>query len=1013
MEPEREFDSTLEPIYNTLKSVNTGSPSATHGENESAVSSLSGKIGASLAELTGGAWTDEISASLASNAGTIDSMVQNCLTPAGAIMGKIGSSTASLVAALTTYDDTLKATNVLVDEYNENYKKIENCSDEDKYTITYTTEKKTDKDGNEYEDKIQHKSLSDYYCGLQQKANDLKGALQTKDAELEQYKSECEALVNVVRGLLGPIGSEASAAALSISVGRTDTWKDVDLSKIDPKLAEEYPSGDYSGEGTVTYDADGNVTGKTYTIRDKEGNIVASGTIKYDEKGMPEYKEYVQKYVKPSEETTVVEHNLIATPPEEIPEKAAEGDATNLTAYTSDETVPEERTTVEQVDYTENDDGTTDYEAHRTVEEEYADGAKLNLEVEETGQAAVTENEDGTKAVDTDPEHSKATGTLETPDGEVHDVKEEENWGERGYHDKTTEISKDGETEVAATEQTAVDATLGFDTNVTKESTKVDVTEDDGTTTTTKTYSDSESVGPNSVSTKDEMTTNSKDPEVGTYTHTNERGEKVTYEYYRDEQGNLCEKLVSGEPDHPRFNDGQPVEHDYREVTITIGEGESSKTQTVTVDLGTERGQAEYSRLVTNAVAESTGYVGDNGMVANEIYDGKESGSYQFEGVTVEYKNGEAPKAEVPVQQSTVPAAAKGAVEAAVENAIETAPETVKTGAAATVLAGGLAAGKSVIGEKLELPDAAKEIITQANEDVKEAFSPYVSREKMLENYQAAQAAKAAKTDTVEPTTVEEKTAVEGVVGQDLNVKSSNTEAVTEQKDGSTTTTKTFTRTESVGNNSVSNSDTITTNSKDPEVGTYTHKNESGGEVTYEYYRDEQGNLHEKLVSGEPDYPVYNNDAPVEHDYREVTITTGTGDTAKQETVTVDLGTQRGQAEYSRVVGDAIAESTGYVGDNGTVTNEIYDGNASGGYEFEGVKVEYKTTEAPKAEVPIQQSTVPEAAKGAVEAAAAGTIETAPATVKTEAAATTAMTSGPAGKSLITEKLEIPEAQKK
>ena len=257
-----EFDPELKSVYEKIKSTNPSTLSALKETNETELTTLQTKISACLDSITAaGTWNDAVSAKLKSSATTITDLISKCKDPAGEILTATEGAVTELQNALKQYEETLNDTNDKIDQYNAKekneptkYKK----NDDDTTSTTTTSE----------------------WNKWQKDLEDLKAVIALKKDELESYKDTCDSLIAQIKGLLSAIDSEASIKALAMKFNKTREWLP------DPKeIGDEFDNENYAVKGTETVDADGKVISRTYTVYDKDGNIVQTGTIKYDSEG--------------------------------------------------------------------------------------------------------------------------------------------------------------------------------------------------------------------------------------------------------------------------------------------------------------------------------------------------------------------------------------------------------------------------------------------------------------------------------------------------------------------------------------------------------------------------------------------------------------------------------------------------------------------------------------------------------------------------------------------------------
>ena len=578
-EKEREFDPALKKVYDAIKDASPGSLGSFASANESSISALQGGLDAAIGSLTQQAWIDSISAKISDSQSKITELLKNCTDPAHQILGKVGPNTTSLISALDNYNDTITKTNNEVAECN---REIDVLNGMEQYKTTTTT----DADGNTHT-KTEER---DEYTQQVNKINGIKGDLQTKDDLLKTWKETAEGYIAIIKGLLSPIGSEASNAAFNMSVGRTVSWDDIKPEDIDSKFKEGY-----TAEGTRTYDANGNLISCTYTIKDKDGNIIRSGTIHYDSDGKPTIVNYVEHYDKP-------------TPKDEITQYAVKGDDTGYTAYFDDE-IEAEKTEVEsKTEYVgdTDGDGKENYEEKSHEKKEFTDGAKTDMNYETEGEAVVVQNEDGTTDVDKQPEVRDGKGTLTTAEGEVLDATTHEEWGIYGR--KETEIDlkdqKTGDTVVDSTDTTFEVDDDKFGTGLlTEESSSVvdEASEDFITVYSGKTLSDSYDGDElytegytAKVSKKDpnivEMDIDDQYPNHKAVTHYNEEG-----------------KLIETETVDGDVVSETEVKDDHK-VTLTLSYTDTrgeKQTKTVTYNMGTSYGCAQINTAMKDAQSDS------------------------------------------------------------------------------------------------------------------------------------------------------------------------------------------------------------------------------------------------------------------------------------------------------------------------------------------------------------------------------------------------------------------------
>ena len=212
-----------------------------------------------------------------------------------------------------------------------------------------------------------------------------------------------------------------------MTLGITSIWENIDASDIDPK----YNSSDYTIEGTETKDANGKLLSRTYTIRDKNGNVIRTGSITYDADGKPTVKSYIEHYDKP-------------TPLVTIKEKAPDGDPTGEALALLDPAV-EAATTESTEVITYNEDG-SEYKSESEVKKTFDGGGHTEMDYETTGKV---------KEGELLPEERNGEGDVTTSEGDHFDAETHETWTDEQDGDVThkSEIELTGDDGMKITEK--------------------------------------------------------------------------------------------------------------------------------------------------------------------------------------------------------------------------------------------------------------------------------------------------------------------------------------------------------------------------------------------------------------------------------------------------------------------------------------------------------------------------------------------------------------------------------
>ena len=621
-EKQREFDPQLKKVFDSIKNCSPGSLSGFASANEEMISNLVTKISSCVDSLANYAWTDQITSTITTSVDKINELLTACTKPAHQILGQVASFTGSLMAALTSYDSTLKSTNELVDSHN---KEVDVLATIQQYKTTTTENKETGEVTKKTE-------VTDEYANQVNKILGIKGQIKTKDEELEMWKKQCDEYIEILKGLLSDIGSEKSQAALSAVAGTTRAWENIDPSEIDSKFKDGY-----TVTGIETLDASGKVISRTYTVYNDKGEVVRTGSIYYDKDGKPIISNYIEHYDKP-------------TPAEEISKHAVPGDDTGLTAYFDDDVEAVKTEREEKTAYAPDDDGdgVTTYEELAHEKKEFADGAETDMNYDTVGVATETD-----LGVEKDPRISDGEGTLETPDGEVYDVTTHEEWGLYGRDEKEVSITdQDTQEKVVDATDTVVERIEDeHGMNMITEQTATVVNEDKEeyvTVTSFRTQSDYDDGDPLYTEGYTAQV-NKNDPNLVTMEVVDGDRKRQIRTYY--ENGVLYEEEVEdGEVQY--VNEVSP----YHNVTVTFeytarGTGEH-KTKTVTYNSSTNYGCAQLSTEMRKALTDA-GYW--NSTAHDQFYQegngtytyGDESGTVT---VTLQYESKE---------QQTLPEAAQ------------------------------------------------------------------------------------------------------------------------------------------------------------------------------------------------------------------------------------------------------------------------------------------------------------------------------------------------------------------
>lgn len=543
-----EKDKELIKIYNAIKDQ-IGKGSSLGTKSDDSYDNLQLNLDNALNNLAlPSTWDDAVSAEISGSTRTgIESMITACKIPAGEIIRSVSSAVDTLVPSIKNYSDK-------VDEYNakesERNKIGSTCPS--RYVIDPKTNSK--------------RKNHDY-----QKWNDLTGEMATIKIDADSFEKSCKDLVNNIKGLLSPIGSSASTSSLSVKLGTTENYEGTSL--------EEFGYDDtYTISGTVNKDADGNIISETYYIRNKDGELVQSGVITYDENHNKNVEQYVVEYEKPSTTEEIDEAKKV------IEQK---GEPAEL-EYLDGELTSEKKNSSSDTDITGDK-----FETTEDKEETFSDGSKVQSKKTTTG--SVTEGKEGQELV---AEESHEEGTIETK-GESFDYEKDMRFKD-GKPKRESTTLKQGEQTVAKVDKEHVaeysDSATGYDVTVQNET----VTTSTGTTTTNsvtyKTGDDGE-VYAETV----QMVRNNDDPRLGSVTYAdgtgyevtlNEQGQYVSTEKTKDKNGNIVEN--------------SEVIASNNDATLTITNQDGTVT---TMDINTENPLDQYA--VANAyqtAAINSGY---------------------------------------------------------------------------------------------------------------------------------------------------------------------------------------------------------------------------------------------------------------------------------------------------------------------------------------------------------------------------------------------------------------------
>ena len=543
-----EKDEELIKIYNAIKDQ-VGKGSSLGTKSDDSYDNLQSNLDNALNNLAlPSTWDDAVSAEISGSTRTgIESMITACKMPAGEIIRSVSSAVDTLVPSIKNYSDK-------VDEYNA--KESERNKIGSTCPSMYVIDPKTNS-----------KRKNDDY----QKWNDLTGEMATIKIDADSFEKSCKDLVNNIKGLLSPIGSSASTSALSVKLGTTENYEGTSL--------EEFGYDDtYTISGTVNKDADGNIISETYYIRNKDGELVQSGVITYDENHNKNVEQYVVEYEKPSTTEEIDEAKKV------IEQK---GEPAEL-EYLDGELTSEKKNSSSDTDITGDK-----FETTEDKEETFSDGSKVQSKKTTTG--SVTEGKEGQELV---AEESHEEGTIETK-GESFDYEKDMRFKD-GKPKRESTTLKQGEQTVAKVDKEHVaeysDSATGYDVTVQNET----VTTSTGTTTTNsvtyKTGDDGE-VYAETV----QMVRNNDDPRLGSVTYAdgtgyevtlNEQGQYVSTEKTKDKNGNIVEN--------------SEVIASNNDATLTITNQDGTVT---TMDINTENPLDQYA--VANAyqtAAINSGY---------------------------------------------------------------------------------------------------------------------------------------------------------------------------------------------------------------------------------------------------------------------------------------------------------------------------------------------------------------------------------------------------------------------
>ena len=330
---EVEFNSELKTVYENIKSSNPSTLATLKSTNESELSTLETKIKGYLDSLTSAdTWKDDVSAKIKTASETFTSLIEKCKEPGGSVLTATQGAVTSLQTGLEDYDNKLEELNAKIRSYN---KKVDQ-EPSPRYT--------TDDQGH------QTTTETDAYKTWTNELTALSEIIQHMNDELEELESMCKALIEQIKGLLSALDSEASNDALKLGIEITKQWLP-DAGDID----ERFKNGGYEVTGTETHDKDGKLVKRTYTVYDRDGNVVQTGVIEYNESEQEisrvtkNYRNGVPVTEEEAAATTTEEAAATTTePPTTVPPTTTEPPTSPPTTTEPPTTVPP-TTTEEQV----------------------------------------------------------------------------------------------------------------------------------------------------------------------------------------------------------------------------------------------------------------------------------------------------------------------------------------------------------------------------------------------------------------------------------------------------------------------------------------------------------------------------------------------------------------------------------------------------------------------------------------------------------------------------------------
>jgi hypothetical protein len=270
---EVEFNPELKKVYDQIKDTNPSTLSTLKSTNETAITTLETKIKSCLDTITAAdTWKDDVSTKLKTSSDTITDLISKCKEPGGSVLTAAQGATSNLQSGLADYDGKLEELNAKIRLYNS------------KEGNPPSPQYETDDDGN----KTSTETAS--YKRWKSELTSLEEICQHMNDDLESLESTCKSLIAQLKGLLSPLDSDASSAALKMSIEITKTWLP-SAGDID----EKFKDGGFEVTGTETLDANGKVVKRTYTVYDKDGVVVQTGVIEYDE-NEKEIKRTVKNY---------------------------------------------------------------------------------------------------------------------------------------------------------------------------------------------------------------------------------------------------------------------------------------------------------------------------------------------------------------------------------------------------------------------------------------------------------------------------------------------------------------------------------------------------------------------------------------------------------------------------------------------------------------------------------------------------------------------------------------------